>query len=221
MRHLEYQRKLHPLALGAALIAMIATASLWAGCRHKVYPNTRHGNHLLFNPAGTLHGGHLDGPEKCSRKMGEGKIRLSFRNGKKRLVGHCRGGLRVGRWKAWYNNGALAWKATYRHGLIEGKLKIYHPNDRKLAVLRFDKGALNGRYKAWWRNGHIRAKGKFVANKRNGCWETWHKNGQKASKGTYADDRKVLTWLYWTSSGRKRKEKLGGEAKHGRCLLVF
>lgn len=210
-------RTFNPVFLSIALIAL----PLGAGCRHVAGPGVRHGNDLLFNPAGLLHPGHLQGPMKCARKLGEGKIRLTFPNGKKRLVGHCRGGLRVGHWKAYYNNGAVAWKATYENGRFVGTLKIYHPNDRKLAVMRFQDGALNGSYKAWWRNGKLRAKGSFVANKRNGCWETWHQNGQKASKGTYSDDQKVLSWVYWTASGAKRKDKLGGEALHGRCLLVF
>jgi len=31
----------------------------------------------------------------------------------------------------------------------------------------------------------------------------------------------VETWLYWTPDGTRRKEKLGGEATHGACLLTL
>jgi hypothetical protein len=48
-----------------------------------------------------------------------------------------------------------------------------------------------------------------------------HENGQKASKGTYADDEQVVTWLHWTPDGTRSKDKLGGEATHGECLITF
>lgn len=203
------------------LLAIILSAGLVSGCRFTGGPNTPHGNHLLFNPDGLLHGGHLLRPMDCDRSMGEGRIRLTFPNGKKRVVGHCQGGLRVGPWKAWYTNGAPVWNATFESGRIVGQLKLFHPNGRKLAVHTFSEGALNGRYQAWWPNGRLKIKGAFVANKRNGCWESWHESGRKASKGTYADDQKVLSWLYYTATGQRRKEALGGEAKHGRCMLVL
>jgi antitoxin component YwqK of YwqJK toxin-antitoxin module len=75
--------------------------------------------------------------------------------------------------------------------------------------------------KAWWYNGEKRMEGDFVGGKKNGCWETWHENGQKESKGTYSDDQQVSTWLAWTSSGAKSKQKLGGNAAHGSCLITF
>ena len=65
------------------------------------------------------------------------------------------------------------------------------------------------------------AAGKHINGKRNGCWETWHDNGQVASKGTYSNDKAVLSWLYWTPTGEKRKDKLGGEALHGECLVTL
>ena len=54
---------------------------------------------------------------------------------------------------------------------------------------------------------------------RNGCWETYHSDGKKASKGTWSDDVRDLKWVYWSETGDKRKEKLGGEAKHGKCIV--
>ena len=50
---------------------------------------------------------------------------------------------------------------------------------------------------------------------------TWHENGQKASKGTYSQGKKVLTWLQWSKSGQKGKNKYGGEATNGRCLITL
>ncbi len=210
-----------PQLLGTALLGFVLSIGAVTGCRYDGGPNTPHGNHLLFNPDGILHGGHLREPMQCDRTMGDGRIRLTFPNGKKRLAGHCQGGLRVGSWKAWYSNGAPVWKANYKAGRIEGQLTLFHPNGRKLAVHTFSNGALNGKYQAWWSNGRIKTIGAFVANRRNGCWETWHESGKKASKGTYADDSKVLSWIYYTPTGQKRKETLGGEARHGRCRLVF
>jgi len=73
----------------AALAALTLCAS---SCRHSGGRGVHHGNHLLINGDGTLHGGHLKHPIKCDRKFGEGKIQLSFDNGKKRVKGSARAG---------------------------------------------------------------------------------------------------------------------------------
>ena len=83
-----------------------------------------------------------------------------------------------------------------------------------------DAGLRDGSYKAWHKNGKKLANGKYTQGVQQGCWETWHGNGQEASKGTYADGKKVKTWLYWTPAGVKRKEKLGGQATGGECMIT-
>jgi hypothetical protein len=35
------------------------------------------------------------------------------------------------------------------------------------------------------------------------------------------DDQQVETWLQWQPTGEKSKQKLGGDAAHGRCSITL
>lgn len=190
-----------------------------AACRHTAGPGVKEWSSIILDRHGIP--SFLGKTYSCPSPSGEGAIQLSYPNGKKRVKGRCEGGVMVGSWTAWYDNGAVIWKATFAHGRLEGRFSSFYADDRKQAVLSFKEGLPDGKVTAWWPNGKKRLQGQYVNGKKNGCWGSWHDNGQIAEKGTYADDKRVLTWLRWTASGEKRKEKLGGAATHGRCLLTF
>jgi antitoxin component YwqK of YwqJK toxin-antitoxin module len=199
-----------------------ALALLLAGCtHHSGSPGTPHGNDLILGPMGIPEFSTSSSPARCPSPNGEGKVKLTFGNGKDRVKGECKGGVMVGDWKAWYENGAVVWKASFKDGLLVGVFTSWHSNDEKMARVTFHAGVADGGFKAWHYNGQKRAEGDYVGGKKNGCWETWHDNGQKATKGAYADDQQVLTWLTWTPTGSKSKQELGGEATHGKCLITL
>ena len=198
----------------AAALTLILT-----GCVHNGDLATPSGNTLLLTKEGLpqLGGGE---PMKCPGNN-DGEIQKSWANGEKLHKGKCGGGLMVGDWKAWYDNGAVEWAAHFDAGRIVGTFKSWYANDQERAAVAFIGGAPDGELKAWHQNGQLAMKGTYVGGKKNGCWETWHDNGQMASKGTYADDKQVLTWLRWTADGTRSKDKLGGEASHGQCLITL
>jgi hypothetical protein len=201
---------------------IVVSATLLTACPRPHYgpPDTPHGNDILLDAYGLP--ATPTSQFRCpSQAAGEGEIKLTFGDGKTRVKGECRGGLMVGTWKAWYQNGAKVWEATFKHGVLDGEFESWHPNDQKQAQLTYREGRGQGTFKAWWYNGEKRAQGDFLAGQKNGCWELWHDNGQKAMKGTYSDDQQVETWLSWTASGQKSKQKLGGTAAHGACLITF
>ena len=66
-------------------------------------------------------------------------------NGKKLVKGTCRGGLMVGAWKGFFENGAVEWEATMEAGVIVGTFKSFYANDQKRAVVGFKDGA-SGRH---------------------------------------------------------------------------
>lgn len=201
----------------AALLLLLALAS--PACRHVGGPNVRHGNDLMLDQHGLP--AFSGSAQRCPSSNGEGAIQLAYANGETRLKGTCQGGLMFGAWKAWWDNGALVWKADFEHGRLTGTFKAFHANDEKMAVATFREGRPEGDFTAWWPNGRKRMQGQYVGGRMNGCWESWHENGQVAEKGTYADDKPVLTWLAWTPSGEKSKQTFGGEASHGKCLITF
>ena len=160
-------------------------------------------------------------PVGCPPGTHDGTIKLAWETGAPKIAGTCAGGIMVGDWTGWYPNGEKRWEARLVDGRFEGTFKGYYPNKEKRVEVPFSGGLPNGAFKAWWDNGEVREKGQLIGGKRNGCWESWHPSGEKASKGTYADDERVLTWLTWSASGVKKKEKLGGDAIHGKCLITL
>jgi antitoxin component YwqK of YwqJK toxin-antitoxin module len=203
-----------------ASIAPISLALLAACPSHHGSLGQAHANDIILSKEGIA--SFVGSPNRCPGPNPDGEIKLTYDNGKNRVKGECRGGVMVGGWKAWYDNGAVVWEASFnKGGLLDGELTSYYANDQKMARVGYREGVPEGKFDAWWFNGKKRIEGEFVGGKKNGCWETWHENGQKASKGTYADDRQVLTWLNWTPSGQKSKQSLGGEAAHGSCLITI
>lgn len=206
------------MRLSTIAVIAVAAAAL-PGCpkRHTGGPNTPHGNNLLLSRTG--YPSFSNQAKRCPSRNGDGSIELSFDSGGKRVKGKCAGGLMVGDWKAWYTNGAVVWKASFKHGMLDGKFQSWWANDNKRAEVRYREGVADGDVRTWHHNGKKWEKGQFVGGKRAGCWTTWHENGEKASKGAYNGGTKVGTWTYWTASGKKRKEKLGGETAQGKCGL--
>lgn len=201
-------------------LVFLASFVAAACAHHSGGPGTAHGNDVILGMMGIPE--FSKSASTCPSRNGEGDIKLTFANGKDRVKGHCKGGLKVGDWKAWYENGAVVWKASFdERGLLTGGFTSWYPNDEKMAEVDYKEGLADGKMKAWHFNGKKRAEGEYQGGKKQGCWETWHDNGQKASKGTYSDDAQVLTWLSWTPSGAKSKQELGGEAAHGKCLITF
>src|SRR5688572_22388270 len=90
-----------------------------AGCpRHHATLRTLHANDVMLGADGTpSHDG--GGVHRCPSGTGEGKIELRYDNGEKRIRGECRAGVRVGDWKAWYDNGAVVWEARFADGLLD------------------------------------------------------------------------------------------------------
>ena len=88
------------------------------GCKHTGTLTTRTSNQLVL--------GRLGIPEfpgavnRCPSANGEGEILKTWDSGKKLVTGTCRGGLMVGGWKAFYENGAVEWEAQLQAGLIVG-----------------------------------------------------------------------------------------------------
>src|SRR4051812_31165729 len=104
-----------------AFTITILGGALLAGCPHHAgSPGTSHGNELILSAMGIPEFSTVSSPARCPSANGEGKVKLTFANGKDRVKGECKGGLMVGEWKAWYDNGAVVWKTSFKSGVIDG-----------------------------------------------------------------------------------------------------
>ncbi|MFO0615598.1 MAG: toxin-antitoxin system YwqK family antitoxin [Polyangiaceae bacterium] len=162
-----------------------------------------------------------NGPIPCPPASNDGAIQFSWDSGAMKVKGTCQAGLRVGTWKGGYANGEDRWKAEFTEGVINGTFKAWYPDGELRVKMEFLNNVPNGTFKAYWPNGETREKGEFVNGKRNGCWYTYYENGKDHTKGTYADDDKVLSWFTWSEDGTRKRDKYGGKALHGECLLML
>lgn len=198
-------------------------ASCLLGCNpYKNNPASVHDpSTVSLDDYGAPSEGALTRPIACPPQAHDGSIRLAWDTGAPKVEGTCQGGIMVGTWKGYYPNGQKRWEGNLIGGRFEGKFKGFYPNGEKRVEVEINGGLPLGGFKAWWDNGEVREKGDFVGGKRNGCWVSFYPSGQNASKGTYADGERVLTWLTWSEAGVKKKEKLGGSATHGECLITL
>jgi hypothetical protein len=158
---------------------------------------------------------------ECPRESGDGTYQLTWRNGKKMVKGQCRGGLYAGTWKAWHENGEKMWEVSFDAGRPNGEFRSFWPNGQERVKVGYANGVLDGKFKAWHAGGQMAAVGDYQGGKRAGCWETYFDDGVHESKGAYNNGTKVKSWLYWDRQGGKRREKYGGEATQGACLLML
>ncbi len=79
-----------------------------------------------------------------------------FRNGEGNVLakGRYKNGMRVGKWKFYYENGKLKSKGKYRKNCREGRWKEYH------------------------NNGKLRSNGKFNSDAKDGYWKEYDTKGQ-------------------------------------------
>jgi antitoxin component YwqK of YwqJK toxin-antitoxin module len=201
----------------ASTIAALAALTVGALCARSAHAVTGVG----LNSDGTLLLS-ADQVVECPRESGDGDYQRSWPStGKKMEKGKCKGGLYVGTWKAWHENGEKMWEVSFDAGRPNGELHSWWPNGQDHAKAQYANGLLDGKYKGWHQSGKVSAEGSYRGGKRAGCWETSFDSGEHESKGDYNDGNKVKTWLFWDRQGHKRKEKYGGQATEGGCMILL
>src|SRR4051812_19196589 len=96
-----------------------------AGCpHHSGSVGQSHGNDIVLGAMGSPE--FATSPSRCPSQNGEGHVKLTYGNGKDRVKGECKGGVMVGDWKAWYDNGAVVWKATFHSGMLDGNFTSWY-----------------------------------------------------------------------------------------------
>jgi len=199
------------------LMTVVLVTSLAAACGPAVRDGGRATTELPVDQLGAPRPTTL----RCPSRTGKGKISLAWKSGHTRIKGKCAGGVMVGTWKAWHEFGRKQWKGDVVDGKLTGTFRGYHNNGELRVKADMKAGTLHGSFKAWWPNGEVRAKGDFVNGQRAGCWKTFYRTGKKRSKGTWSRGQKVLTWLLWDKQGNRTREKLGGDAAHGKCVWML
>jgi hypothetical protein len=158
---------------------------------------------------------------QCPGESGDGRYVKSWRNGKKQVRGNCHAGLYVGSWSSWHENGRKKWTGRLEGGRFEGTFRSWHDNGVKWVKGTFRGGLKDGWFKFWHDSGQLAAEGEYIEDAEAGCWVQYYADGGPRSKGAYAEGEKVGKWFYWDDQGNRRKEKYGGEATQGACLIML
>ena len=153
--------------------------------------------------------------------QGDGDFQRTYANGKVAIKGKCKGGLYVGTWKSFHDNGEKAWQVDFDAGRPDGTFKAWYEDGKERVKASYAKGALVGKYKAWHKNGKLAGEGNFKQGKKSGCWETYNDAGEHTSKGAWVSGTQVGTWLLWDAQQTKRKDKYGGEPTEGHCVILL
>lgn len=135
-------------------------------------------------------------------------------NGRPRLHGHLRGGLRTGTWRAWREDGKITWQATYHAGQLHGHYIAWR-FPHKTMEGRYRKGRRNGLWVTWSIGGKLRSEGHYENGLPSGRWIYYHANGRKSATGVMRDGRRHGKWTFWNEDGSLDR-KQSGTYKNGR-----
>lgn len=78
-----------------------------------------------------------------------------YNNGKEKMKGNIKNGLRDGLWQAWYENGNLWSEAEYLKGINHGKSVTYFENGKIRYEGKFDNGKKVGEWKYYDEAGNL------------------------------------------------------------------
>ena len=119
----------------------------------------------------------------------------------------CRvGGMLVGPFLEWYDNGQRRVEKRYVDGVKQGPVRQWYRDGSLKAIRYFERSRPDGRYARWHVNSRIAEKGEYELGKEVGPWTAWYPNGKKESEGMYVSGWKEGPWIYWYPNGQKKKE---------------
>lgn len=107
-----------------------------------------------------------------------GKYCEYYDNGKLRIVGDYKDGLRIGERLYYYKTGSLLQKLNYKNGLKDGEYKIFYENGQLQEIGSFKEGLSDGYIIGYYENGIIDFIYYFLNNKACGTWYEYYENGK-------------------------------------------
>jgi hypothetical protein len=90
--------------------------------------------------------------------------------------------LRVGSYKAYYDNGNLLEEAEYENGLPDGERKMYFEDGQLMIVEHYAKGVFEGEYLSYHADGGLAVSGQYKDNVMDGAWKKYFKTPKNRVK---------------------------------------
>jgi len=119
----------------------------------------------------------------------------------------CRvGGMLVGPFIEWYENGQRQVERGYVNGVKQGPVRQWYRDGALKAIRYFHKSQPHGRYARWHVNGRKAEEGAYEDGKQIGPWTAWYPNTTTESEGMFVMGRGQGPWSYWYPNGQTKKE---------------
>lgn len=115
-------------------------------------------------------------------------------------------GVRQGKAKKYYTNGALYCIQRFKDGLEEGQQIYYYPHGQIKTQISYQKGVLNGDVKLYYPNGQLKREFHYAQGKRQDAERMWSSAGQLTMEVFYKDDNPIGIAREWREDGSLFKE---------------
>jgi antitoxin component YwqK of YwqJK toxin-antitoxin module len=123
-------------------------------------------------------------------------------NGKLRVSGSYKKGLKHGNWAEWSCSGKIQHQGKYEYGKKEGIWQSWYENGRKKSIGSYEKDIMHGEWTYWAPSGHKISQGEFKYGKREGLWREWWDNGNNKEEVRYRNNMMNGKSIYWSPSGQ-------------------
>ncbi len=130
------------------------------------------------------------------------------------LILHDGETLAHGRDVAWCSNGRLRFEREFERGEPRGRWRSWFENGALESEAFYEPGRATRM--SWWRDdGSLSSQGSHVMGLREGAWESYHANGQLATRGEYRAGQRHGAWTFFDENGRVLE---CGEFAHGQRI---
>ena len=89
--------------------------------------------------------------------------------------------------EAYYDNGQLKSRATYKNGKINGLCEVWYDNGQLKLIATYKDYNLNGLCETWHGNGQQWSRANYKDDKLDGLREAWYSDGKLEESATYKD----------------------------------
>jgi len=129
-----------------------------------------------------------------------------YDNGRRRVEKQYVDGVKQGPARQWYRDGSLQAVRYFRRSRPHGRYARWHVNSRIAEKGEYEDGKEVGPWTAWYPNSRMESEGMYVLGRKEGPWTYWHPNGQKKKEGRYASGQKTGAWAFWYDNGQTKKK---------------
>lgn len=112
-------------------------------------------------------------------------------------------GIKNGTYEAFYDDGVLYEKATYKEGKLIGKRILHFTNGQPEIVEHYnEKGELDGPYITYYKNGQIKAEKTYKKNKLEGKVLVYYENGKLFEEVYFKDSQENGPFTEYFENGK-------------------